>query len=155
MAVLIAVAIYLLGILSKAISSQLTNEFKAWCPLLVRHILGRAIARLPKRQQSRFSEEWTSHCNEVPGEIGKIFFALGCLMAAYRMVPLFEGTRKQGSSLIIIRRNPIQWFALAVFAFVLALSLYQNIEIHRMRSEVTFGQLENMRLQPAWTSPSR
>lgn len=133
MAVLIAVAVYLLGILGKAISSQLSSEFKAWSPSLVRWILCRASARFPKPQQSRFSEEWSNHCSEVPGEIGKIFFALGCLIAAYRIAPLYGGTKKHGLSLITIRLNPIQWSIFAVFALVLAFSLYQNIEIQRMR----------------------
>ena len=47
MALIMAVGLFLLGVLATALSQQLTDEFKAWIPWIVKHLVRRAVARLP------------------------------------------------------------------------------------------------------------
>ena len=82
---LLALALFFVSILKAACSRQLADEFKAWVPWFTRKIIRAAVARLPEDQRERYGEEWTSHTNEVPGEVGKLFVALGFLLAANRM----------------------------------------------------------------------
>jgi hypothetical protein len=56
----------LLGILVTAISRQLADEFKAWTPWLIGHIIRRAVCQLPENERERFAEEWQSHVDD-PG----------------------------------------------------------------------------------------
>jgi lipopolysaccharide/colanic/teichoic acid biosynthesis glycosyltransferase len=88
MALIMAVGLFLVGVLAAALSQQLTDEFKAWIPWVVKHLVRRAVARLPEDQKDRFTEEWQSHVNEVPGQIGKIYVALGFLSAARQMASI-------------------------------------------------------------------
>jgi hypothetical protein len=67
------------------VSRQLTDELKAWTPRIIEWLIGCAVLRLPKDQRERFGEEWRSHIYETPGEIGKLFNALGLLLAARKM----------------------------------------------------------------------
>jgi hypothetical protein len=74
--------VVLLGpILASAISRQLVDEFKAWVPWLTRNLIMIAACLLPETERARRTEEWASHLEEVPGEIGKIVFALDLVRA--------------------------------------------------------------------------
>jgi hypothetical protein len=75
----------ILWLLGSAFSRQLTDEFKAWTPRLTDWLTQYAVRKLPKNQRERFAEEWHSHINDTPGEIGKIYFALGLLLAPSAM----------------------------------------------------------------------
>jgi hypothetical protein len=85
MALITAVFLFLVGTLGSGLSRLLTDEFKAWIPWIIQRVIRRAIVRLPPAQRERFEEEWQSHVNEVPGEIGKLTAALGFLKAARKM----------------------------------------------------------------------
>jgi hypothetical protein len=85
MALITAIFLFLVGSLGTAVSRLLTDEFKAWIPWIVQRVIRRAIARLTPPLRERFEEEWQSHINELPGEIGKLKTALGCLTAARKM----------------------------------------------------------------------
>jgi hypothetical protein len=74
-----------LGIFAAVLSRQLTDEFKAWTPWIIKHLVSRAVRRLAEEERNRCEEEWLSHVNELPGEIGKIMAALGFLYAAQEM----------------------------------------------------------------------
>jgi lipopolysaccharide/colanic/teichoic acid biosynthesis glycosyltransferase len=74
-----------LGILAAATSRQLADEFKAWTPWLIKRCIRRAVRQLPESLRERFTEEWQSHINEIPGEVGKLFEALGYLRASWNM----------------------------------------------------------------------
>jgi hypothetical protein len=63
----------------------LADEFKAWFPWIAERILQCAVRGLPENQRVRYSEEWRSHLNETPGEIGKSVCALGFLRAGWKM----------------------------------------------------------------------
>jgi hypothetical protein len=73
--------IAVLGIIGAAVSRQLTDEFKAWTPWLISYIIRRAVRQLPEDMRTRYEEEWRSHTDEIPGEVGKLIHALNCLSA--------------------------------------------------------------------------
>jgi lipopolysaccharide/colanic/teichoic acid biosynthesis glycosyltransferase len=74
-----------LGILAAALSRQLTDEFKAWAPWIIKYIIDRAVRQLPEDQRERFAEEWPSHVNEVPGDISKLLVACGFFIASLKI----------------------------------------------------------------------
>jgi hypothetical protein len=59
------------------------DEFKAWLPRLTERILRIAVSLLPTDQQARYNEEWRSDLNEIPGELGRLVWALGLIRAAH------------------------------------------------------------------------
>jgi hypothetical protein len=59
-------------------------------PQFTKRLLRIAIERLPEAQRERFSEEWDSHIDEVPGGIRKVAVALGCISAAGQMASSLE-----------------------------------------------------------------
>jgi Bacterial sugar transferase len=67
------------------VSRQLTDEMKAWTPWTIERILRSAVSVLPESERERFEEEWCSHIDEVPGQIGKLYTACGFLLAARKM----------------------------------------------------------------------
>lgn len=74
------------GGLIMAIFNRLAgDEVKAWMPWFTKRLLQIAIERLPEVQRERFSEEWASHVSDVPGEIGKLITAMGCVWAAHEI----------------------------------------------------------------------
>src|SRR5579864_8528161 len=83
--IVVLVGTFIGGIIYAALSRQIADEFKAWTPWIVERLLSRAISQLPRSRRRRFEEEWRSHVNEVPGQIGKVVVALGFLSAARKM----------------------------------------------------------------------
>lgn len=75
-----------MALIATFLSRLLADEFKAWNPHIVQHLIQYAVSRLPEGQRSRYEEEWASHINEIPGEIGKLFTATGFLFATRRML---------------------------------------------------------------------
>jgi Bacterial sugar transferase len=74
-----------LGITGAAVSRQLTDEFKAWTPWLISYIIRCAVRQLPEDMRTRCEEEWRSHTDEIPGEVGKLIHALNCLSPSWKM----------------------------------------------------------------------
>jgi hypothetical protein len=79
------VLLAVLGVLGAALSRQLTDEFKAWTPRTIEWLIRCAVRKLPEDQRGRYEEEWRSHIDETPGEIGKFYVALRLLSAPWRM----------------------------------------------------------------------
>jgi hypothetical protein len=79
-----------LGIFGAAISRQLTDEFEAWTPWLVNYLIQRALRQLPENQRKRREEEWLSHVDEIPGEVGKLIDALDFLRASWKISTALE-----------------------------------------------------------------
>lgn len=79
------VVLGVLGLLGAALSQQLADEFKAWTPKIIDWVIRCAVRKLPEDQRERFGEEWRSHINETPGEIGKFFNAVSLLSAPRKM----------------------------------------------------------------------
>lgn len=87
MGVIISAILFVLKILGTALSRLLVDEFKERTPWLIEQLIQHAVGRLSQERQERYNEEWRSHIDEVPGQIGKLFVATGFLWAAHRMRP--------------------------------------------------------------------
>jgi Bacterial sugar transferase len=70
-----------LGCLGKLCS----DECKAWLPRITERVLRIAVAALPADLRERFGEEWRSDLNEIPGELGRLVWALGLVWAALKV----------------------------------------------------------------------
>lgn len=97
------------AIVMSALSQQVADELKAWTPWTTEQLIRLATSRLPADQRERFGEEWRSHVDEIPGEIGRIFVAVGLVIAAFKMAAmlrrahsgtLLKGGLKRASDLI-------------------------------------------------------
>jgi len=68
-----------------------------------------AVGQLPEKLRERFSEEWQSYVNDVPGVIGKVIEAARFLLAARRMAKIDrrgkerEGWGKKVAELEVLR----------------------------------------------------
>jgi hypothetical protein len=91
MGMIIAALQFLCTLLGAALSRLFADEAKAWLPHLVERLVSRAVAKLPPDQQERFAEEWRAHLYEVPGELSKLWVAIGFQFAASRMVSALRG----------------------------------------------------------------
>lgn len=80
---------------ASVLGSALASELKAWAPRITRRLIKCAVAQLPEDRRTRFQEEWTSHVNDIPGEIGKLIVALGCLSAAFKMSLILSAPHKR------------------------------------------------------------
>jgi Bacterial sugar transferase len=72
-------------ILRALLSRLLTEEIKEWTPWVVERTISSAVSMLPDRERERYEEEWRSHINELPGQLGKLYAACGFLVAAREM----------------------------------------------------------------------
>jgi hypothetical protein len=78
------------GMITALLTRFFGDELKAWVPYFTNRLLRIAIERLPEAQRERFSEEWASHISEVPGEFGRIVFAMGCVVASQEMASMLK-----------------------------------------------------------------
>lgn len=84
-----------LAILGAVCVKVFADEFKAWAPTIVAKIIEAAVRTLPAELRERFSEEWPSHIDQIPGDVGKITVACGFLIAAFDMADGQLGLRKR------------------------------------------------------------
>ena len=77
-----ALVLALIGMVAAVLNLLSGGALHAWIPRFTRQLLDLAIKRLPEEQRERLAEEWESHISEVPGDVRKIAFALGCVSAA-------------------------------------------------------------------------
>jgi hypothetical protein len=108
MAIILSIAVFFLGILAAFVSRQMADEFKAWTPWWLKHLLMIAVSRLPEDERERFSEEWQSHVTQVPGEIGKIMVALGCIIAACKIASSKRGAQAKSRNWKLIGKFLVQ-----------------------------------------------
>jgi len=85
MALIASIGLFVLSILGAALSGILAKEIEAWSPSIIRGLIKLAVGRLPEKLRERFSEEWQSYVNDVPGVICKVIEAARFLLAARRM----------------------------------------------------------------------
>jgi hypothetical protein len=99
------------GVVAAAVSKVLAEELKAWTPKITRKLVALAVARLAEQQRERFSEEWSSHVAEFPGDIAKIISASGLLWAGFR---IGLATRTAGPASLSDRpqegKGALRWF---------------------------------------------
>jgi hypothetical protein len=95
MDLLVLLVLGALTLIGAAFSKLLADEFKAWAPTIVSSILAIAVKVLPPSQRDRAAEEWTSHVNELPGDLSRVVFACGCILAALKIdgLPFRVGMR--------------------------------------------------------------
>lgn len=96
MGLIAKVALFIVGLVATALAQQLTDEFKAWMPWVIERLVRHAVTKLPADQQGRFGEEWRSHLDETPGEIGRFIVALGFTIAALKMSAMLRWGRDGG-----------------------------------------------------------
>lgn len=79
----------LIGILAALIVAifgrLLADELNAWTPWMAERLISYAAARLSKARRARWTEEWQSHANELPGSLAKLLHAIGAIAAAYKI----------------------------------------------------------------------
>jgi lipopolysaccharide/colanic/teichoic acid biosynthesis glycosyltransferase len=75
-------AALLLTIVTAVTGRFMGEEVKAWFGWLHRKIRYLAVARLPETIRQRYEEEWESGLEEIPGELFKVIYSLGLLIAA-------------------------------------------------------------------------
>jgi hypothetical protein len=86
------------GVISAVVNIVLADECMAWLHWTAERLIRRAVRYLPENQRGRYSEEWRSHLNDVPGEIGKLVSALGFLRAGLRMSRIASAQASQLSA---------------------------------------------------------
>ena len=84
---------FLSQIVCGAVGRQLTREFTAWTPWIIERLIRRAVTKLPDPQRERFEEEWRSHIDEIPGDIGKLVAAIGFGSAARDISSILNSSR--------------------------------------------------------------
>ncbi len=92
MSLIEAIAAIIVSIFVAVFSRQAADEFKAWAPWIIGALMRRAVNKLPGNQRDRYAEEWQSHVDEIPGDIGKLFIAVSLLRAAWRLSRILPTT---------------------------------------------------------------
>lgn len=95
MGLIVSALLGALAILGAVCVKVFADEFKAWAPTIVAKIIDAAVRTLPTELRERFSEEWRSHIDQIPGDLGKIIVACGFLTAAFRLASGPFGLRKR------------------------------------------------------------
>lgn len=85
MALITGIGVFVVAVLTTTLARLLAEEMSAWSPSLVRCLVKLAVQRLPESKRERFEEEWQGHVNEIPGLIGKLYVAVGFVIAACDM----------------------------------------------------------------------
>ena len=64
----------LIGAIATTIVGRiLSDDAKEWLPCITRHLIERAVDRLPESQREKRREEWNSDVNEWPGNLAKVY----------------------------------------------------------------------------------
>jgi hypothetical protein len=84
LSILGVVAAILIPVAARIIS----DDAKEWLPWITRRLIERAVSRLPEGERERLEEEWSSHVNEWPGGLAKIYVAYGYLSASKSIAKL-------------------------------------------------------------------
>ena len=114
------------AIIVAAFSRVLADEYKAWSPWLVERLIRRAVRKLPADMQERYREEWQSHVQEIPGEIGKLVTAFGFQVAANRINDKPIWLERFYASVILVMISPL------LVAIALAIKLDGNSKIFKI-----------------------
>ncbi len=72
----------IIGFLIATISKIIADEAKEWMAWLPNTMIRGAAMRFGEGERERFEEEWLAHANDMPGCIGKLWHATGCVVAS-------------------------------------------------------------------------
>lgn len=95
---ILAIGAFVGAVLAAVVITVLADECKAWLHWTAERLIRRAVRYLPENQRERYSEEWRSFLNDVPGEIGKFVSALGFIRAGLKMSRIASGQASQLSA---------------------------------------------------------
>jgi hypothetical protein len=98
MALVTGFGLFIVSVLTAALSRTLAEEIEAWIPSIIRSLIKLAVVRLPESQRERFEEEWQSHVSDVPGKVAKLIVAAGFLIAAYKIALIGRSRCTHGES---------------------------------------------------------
>lgn len=98
------------AVIMAAFSKQVSDEFKAWTPRLIAAVIQCATRMLREDQRDRYAEEWRSHIDETPGEIGKLLVGLGLLSAAWKLSRV--SPNPTADEIVSVLRAAIRWVRL-------------------------------------------
>jgi hypothetical protein len=125
MDLVVAAFLALAGVFGAALSRVLSDEFKAWNPWIVERLIRLAERKLPEEYRERLSEEWRSHIDEIPGDLGKLLTACGFLQAS---------TKIRGATMVApYARVAVALCIVFLFPLLVGLTLGLMIEQRRWR----------------------
>ena len=64
------------------VAPLISEDVKDWLSWIPGNLIRRAVSHLPEAERERLEEEWSSHVNDMPGALAKIYVAYGYLSAA-------------------------------------------------------------------------
>jgi hypothetical protein len=105
--------LFVVTVLTAALARLIVEEVSAWSPAFIRSLIKLAVRRLPENRRERFGEEWQSHINDVPGQVGKLLVAVGFFIAAYDI--RLSGRRNQAMVTLMWRVDGAHSAILYVF----------------------------------------
>jgi hypothetical protein len=85
MDLLIASLLFIFALATGIATNLVANELYDRGPSCGRWLIERAVRHLPKRKQARYREEWLAHFDECPGNMGKLWHAIGCQIGGIRI----------------------------------------------------------------------
>jgi hypothetical protein len=94
------VATVIIGFMGLLVLRTLVGEeVKAWMPWVIKRLVLSALTRLPAEEQERYREEWLAAVADIPGNIGKLLFAIDLHRASFGIAKLHRGSlaSKRGS----------------------------------------------------------
>lgn len=74
---------HIVGTLAAFLGKLVADEVRAWLPWTTERVIRCAVGILQEDQRERYSEEWHSDIEQIPGELGRLIWAIGLLRAAY------------------------------------------------------------------------
>jgi hypothetical protein len=94
-----------LGLLAAAFAKILADEFKAWSPTIVSAVVITASRIMPPTERDRAAEEWAADVADIPGDLSKILYALGLVVASLRRSEFAKGMQERGYNLAFSGRD--------------------------------------------------
>ncbi|MEP7354457.1 MAG: hypothetical protein ABI824_14620 [Acidobacteriota bacterium] len=73
------------SLLIATLGKVLADELKEWLGWLPPKLIIWAAKRFPDDLNERLSEEWLAHCNDLPGNVAKLWHSFGCALSGLRM----------------------------------------------------------------------
>lgn len=73
------------ALLGTILIGLVTDEVLCWIPRLSRRLIEASCRRLKNELGDRYREEWLAHLDDIPGRLGKLFFAVDTFRASYRI----------------------------------------------------------------------
>ncbi len=94
------IALGILRVIGAAASKIMADEFKAWLPTVINHLIGWASSSLPEDKREDYVREWRSDIDGTPGDIWKLLFALDLVRAAMKLSRFFKQEARETEEVI-------------------------------------------------------